>query len=477
MTNLSFQIPLKLRPFLEEHRRFKVAYGGRGGGKSETFATVFAMKAQTEGAMIGCFREFQNSIEDSVYSLIKSKIHQHDVPGFKIQKSQLDHESGGGLRFKGLARSVEGVKSMYGMKYFWLEEGQFISAESLKLLTPTLREADSECWISANPMSSADPFSQRFITPFQKDLDQYGIYMDDLHLIVKINYNDNPWFPKELEQERRHDYNHLPRALYDHIWEGAYNDSVEHSIIKTEWFDAAIDAHKRLGFPAQGAITLSHDPSDMGTDDKSIVCRHGSVITDARLKNFGDVNDGMDWATDYAVTRQADVFTWDADGMGLSLRRQVASALKGKRISIQPFRGSEGALHPQRIYKEVKAEPHQSKRANKDVFKNRRAQHYWYLRDRLYNSYLAVEKGKYINPEDMLSISSDIKLLPMLRSEVCRVPRKPLGSGMIQILNKTEMKKLKIQSPNLADAMMMSLIEPQTTATEDLEMDFESFFL
>lgn len=475
--SLSFQIPLKLKPFVEEHRRFKVAYGGRGAGKSESFAGIFSMKGQTEKALIGCFREYQNSIEDSVYSLIKHKIHELDIPGYQILNNVINHADGGGMRFKGLARSVEGIKSMYGMKYFWLEEGQFISADSLKLLTPTLRESNSECWISANPMSSADPFSQRFIVPFQRELDRDGFYMDDLHLIVKINYRDNPWFPKALEQERVHDYNHLPRALYDHIWEGAFNDSVENSIILTEWFDAAVDAHKKLGFKPRGALIVSHDPSDMGTDDKSLVARKGSVVLNASLKTFGDVNEGLDWAMDYANRHQADTFTWDADGMGISLRREVASAFKGKAISVQPFRGSEGPTHPHRIYQEIKGDIATSRRPNKDVFRNKRAQHYWYLRDRFYNTYLAVEKGKYVDPEQMISISSDIKLLPLLRSEVCRVPRKPLGSGMIQIMTKQEMKKLKIQSPNLADALMMSLVEPQTTATEDYSMEYESFWL
>lgn len=473
---LTFQIPLKLRPFFEEHRRFKVAYGGRGGGKSETFAAGLAMKAQTERALVGCFREFQNSIEDSVYSLIKSTINKYDIPGFNIQKSQIDHEDGGGMRFKGLARSVEGIKSMYGMKYFWLEEGQFISAESLKLLTPTLREKNSECWISANPMSSADPFSQRFIVPFQKDLDAYGIYMDDLHLIIKINYDDNPWFPKELESERMHDYTHLPRALYDHIWLGCYNDHIEHSIIKSEWFDAAVDSHKKLGFEPRGAIIVAHDPSDLGTDDKSMVVRKGSVITDARLKHFGDVNNGCDWACDHANRLQADVFTWDADGMGLSLKRQVNEAFRGKKISVQPFRGSAGPHDRGKIYNPIKHDVATNKQ-NKDVFKNARAQHYWYMRDRFYNTYQAVEEGKYVDPESMISISSDIDILPLLRSEVCRIPRKPVGSGMIQIMTKAEMKRLKIQSPNLADAMMMTMITPKGYNTGSSEqMVFDSFW-
>lgn len=474
--SLSFQIPLKLRPLVEEHRRFKIAYGGRGAGKSESFANIFAMKAQTEKALIGCFREFQNSIEDSVYSLIKTVIGRLEIPGFSIQKSQIDHADGGGMRFKGLARSVEGIKSMYGMKYFWLEEGQFISAESLKLLTPTLREKRSECWISANPMSSADPFSQRFIVPYQRELDRYGIYMDDLHLIVKINYKDNPWFPAELEAERMHDYTHLPRALYDHIWDGAFNDSIEHSIIRSEWFDAAVDAHKRLGFEPRGAKIVAHDPSDLGTDDKATVIRQGSVITDARLKHFGDVNKGCDWATDIANRAQADVFVWDADGMGLSLKRQVAEAFTGKKIEIRPFRGSHGASDPGKVYRPVRHDT-ASKSQNKDVFKNSRAQHYWYLRDRFYNTYEAVVDGKYKDPEDLISISSGIDCLPLLRSEVCRIPRKPMGSGLIQIMTKAEMRRLKIQSPNLADALMMTMITPKGYNTGSQEpMVFDSFW-
>lgn len=473
--SFSFQIPIKLKPFFKIHRRFKVAYGGRGGGKSETYAAGFTMKGQTERCLIGCFREFQNSIEDSVYSLIKEMIHRYEVPGYRILKSSIDHEDGGGMRFKGLARSIGGVLSMFGMKYFWLEEGQFISTESLKLLTPTLREENSECWISANPMSSADPFSQRFIVPYQRHLDKDGFYMDDMHLIIKLNYYDNPWFPKSLEQERMHDYAHLPRALYDHIWLGAFNDHIENSIIRAEWFDSCVNSHIKLGFDPLGATVISYDPSDLGTDDKALIRRKGSVIEDAKLRRFGDVNEGTDWATDYANKHSADTFVWDADGMGLSLKRQVNEAFKGKRCSIEPFRGSSGPSNPGKIYQDVTS-GQDTRKKNKDVFKNKRAQQYWALRDRMYNTYLAVEKGKYMDPEKMISISSNIKVLPLMRSEICRVPRKILGSGMIQIMSKAEMKKLKIQSPNLADALMMSLIEPREFSNKFKPIVFESYY-
>ena len=454
------QIPEKLLPLIQKPKRFKVIIGGRGSAKSTTVAGIMGMKAQTEQAKIGCFREYQNSIEDSVHALIKEEIERLNIDGFTTDKTHVDHDDGGKFSFRGLARGISGIKSMQGYKYFWVEEAQFLSAESIKILTPTVRVEGGEIWFTGNPMASADPFSQRFIVPFLAELTEHGYYEDDIHLIIKVNYNDNPWFPDVLEQERRYDYATLDRALYDHIWEGAFNDSVENSIIKAEWFDACVDAHIKLGFEPRGQKVVSHDPSDLGPDDKGLVYRHGSVILDARSQAFGDVNEGCDWATSYAIENQADIFTWDCDGMGVSLKRQVNSALEGKKIEVVMFRGSSGAENPDEMYLEPGVDKKdQDRKTNKQTFKNLRAQRYWMLRDRIYNTYLAVNKGQYIDPDNLLSFSSGIENFHTLRSEICRIPRKPNPNGLIQIMTKIEMKKLlKIESPNIADSVMMSLI-------------------
>lgn len=459
------QAPNKLKALLKKPKRFKIAYGGRGSAKSTTFASNFMLRA-FYGAMVGCFREFQSSIDDSVLSLLSAQIEKYQAPGFDIQKNLINHSSGGGFRFRGLARSIEGVKSMYGFKFFWLEEGQFISQDSLKILTPTLRETGSELWISANALNSADPFSQRFIVPYLKEIERNGYYEDDLHLIVKINYCDNPWFPAELEAERQYDKEHLPRALYDHIWNGAFNDSVEDSIILAEWFDAAVDAHKKLGWKPRGAVIVAHDPSDEGGDEKGLVIRKGSLVTDCEQRDFGDVNAGADWAVDRAIDAGADLFVWDADGLGLTLKRQIGQALKGKKIDFRLFHGAAETDRPADIYEALDSTAHIGKkeRTNADAFKNRRAQRYWQLRDRFYNAWLAVEKGKYIDPDQMISISSDCKDIMALRSEVCRIPRKYNAQGTIQIMSKIEMRRLKIKSPNLADSLMMSLEMPDPVA-------------
>ena len=310
------QLPKRLLPFAQKPKRFKIAIGGRGSGKSMSFADICLMDAMTKGIKTACFREFQVSIDDSVHALLSAEIERLKLPGFEVQNNQILYAGEPMFRFRGLARNPEGVKSMHGFQRFWVEEGQTISFNSLKALTPTLREEGSEIWISANPRSSVDAFSQRFLKPYEKQLRRDKYYEDDLHLIIWLNHDDNPLFPAVLEDERQHDQQTMSSALYRHIWEGEYYDEVQDTIIPVEWFDAAIDAHKKLGFEPTGAVIASHDPSDEGGDSKGYAVRKGSVVLDVCEKITGDSNEGMDWALDRCRRDGADWFVWDCDGLG-----------------------------------------------------------------------------------------------------------------------------------------------------------------
>jgi len=452
-------VPHKLEPFLTKRKRFKIAYGGRGGTKSQTFADLLLFLAQTQNHKVGCFREMQNSIEDSVYSLLKDEITRMELEGFTVQNNNIFHRDGGEFRFKGLARNPDAIKSMHGFSRFWVEEAQSISEESLRKLTPTLRTDDSEIWFSLNPQSSEDPISRRFLKPFERALVRDGYYEDDLHLIIKVNYLDNPWFPITLERERQWDYENISRAEYNHIWLGDYNDYVENALIPAEWFDAAVDAHEKLGFEPRGAKVAAHDPSDSG-DARGYALRHGSVILDVRENTRDDVNDACDWAMDLAINANADLFVWDGDGLGVTLKRQIGESLKDKKIDYLMYRGSSKVEHPKRYYEPIGREDSDQKKQNKDTFKNKRAQYHVKLRDRFHNAYLAVEKDQYIDPDEMISISSKIECLDKLRSEICRIPLKPNGAGLIQIMSKIEMKnKYNILSPNVGESVMMTLAE------------------
>jgi len=453
-------MPEKMMPFVQSKKRIKVAVGGRGGGKSVAVADMVIMMA-SQGYSICCAREFQNSIDDSVHSLLEAEIERLGVRGFTILANKIEHVTGGSIFYKGLARNPESLKSMSGVDILWSEESQIISEKSLKLLTPSVRsvagsDRQPEIWFTMNRGSSKDPIAQKYLKRAESALAKCGYYEDDLMLAVQINYDDNPWFPPELEAERADDKLTMSRAKYRHVWEGDYNDDVENSIIPADWFDAAIDAHIKLNLKPLGKRVVSHDPSDLGNDDKGLCFRHGSVVYDIQSNPHGDVNEGCDWATDYAISKNADVFIWDGDGLGIGLRRQVAESFTGKPIDQDIFRGSAGVDHPDMMYELIDNKAANPK-TNKETFKNKRSQYYWAMRDRFYNTYRAVVKGEYVDPDTMISLSSEIQQIDLLRSEVCRIPLKPNGNGMIQIMSKEDMKRLDIESPNMADSLMMSL--------------------
>jgi phage terminase large subunit len=337
-----------------------------------------------------------------------------------------------------------------------------------KLLPTILRNKGAECWFSANPQSSADPFSQRFIVPYLKELERDGYYEDDLHLVIVVNWRDNPWWNEEQESLRQWDYKNLSRAKYDWIWEGKFNDEVEDSIIKAEWFDAAIDAHKidklKEVFKPVGAKVCAHDPFDGGGDSAGFVLRHGSVIKIVTEKTTGEIDVCCDWATGLALKNKADWFLWDGDGMGTGLKRQISLALDGTRTNYRMFKGSlsgKGQDNAEAIYQKEFGNKQSNPQTYAETFKNNRAQYYIELSNRFYNTYRCVVKGEYVDPDEMISLDSEgIENMAALRSEVCRIPRKQNPNGLEQIMNKQEMKKLGIDSPNMSDSLMMALFKP-----------------
>jgi phage terminase large subunit len=477
---VNIEVADKIAWLASKPKRVKIAVGGRGSAKSTGVGDIMLASA-ANGERICCTREFQNSIDDSVHENLKIEIERLGMEKlFNVMATEIKAHSGGELFYKGLARNITSLKSLAGVKKLWIEEGESVSSSSLRVLTPSVRSSASdnvtdihempEIWITMNRGSSKDAVAKKYLSRAETTLAKQGWYEDDLMMIVELNYTENKYFPPELEMERADDFENLPRAEYDHIWGGSYSDTVDNAIIEPAWFDACIDAHIKLGFEAAGQERVSYDPADTG-DDKAVAYSHGSVVLEAKSTSSGRVDTATDWAMDFAVEKRPDSFTWDADGMGAGLTRQITDSLKGKKIEIEAFRGSEGADHPDQIYQSTKEDVKDNK-TNKETFTNKRAQYYWMLRDRIYRTFLAIEKGQQVfNPDDLISFSSEISEISALRAELCRVPRKHNGSGRIQLMTKIEMKKMGIDSPNLADAVMM-LMRHIEVKQEPIKLNF-----
>jgi phage terminase large subunit len=479
-----------LKPMFLNPKRFIILIGGRGSGKSIAKGDHGLINMHDLGRNLMCIREFQSSISDSVHALLSAEVQRLELDNSDITERSVKFTHNGAMaRFQGLSRNPESVKSVFGFLDWWIEEAQFLSEKSLRILTPTARkkprkglpnnqkEIDSkevdldniQMVFCANPSSSEDPFSQRFIVPFQTELERNGIYEDDMHLIIKMNHSENPWFEESgLEEERLFDLNNLPRSTYDWVWEGGFNDEIENGLIKPEWFDACIDAHKKLKLKELGVVKVTHDPSDLGSDPKATVVRKGNIITGIMQRADLDVNEGSDWALGIAINEGADHYEWDVGGMGVTLKRDVNSALDGKRIGVHQFNGASGVDHAGAIYEASGASNKIQEKTWDKICKNLRAQCYLKIRDRVYRTYKAVNDGVMTDPDSLISFDSSCEDLTTLRSELCRMPIKPNMNGLFELYTKKEMReKFKLRSPNCADALMMSerihgIIEPET---------------
>lgn len=196
--------------------RYKGAWGGRGSGKSHFFAERLIHDSLADHGLLSvCIREVQKSLKDSAKRLIETKLAKFglgEADGFKIFRETIETPGDGAIIFQGMQdHTAETIKSLEGFTRAWIEEAQTLSSRSLTLLRPTIREAGSEMWFGWNPRLKVDPV----------DLMLRGEEKPTGAIVVRANWSDNPWFPADLEQERR-DCLRMNPDQYEHIWEGDY---------------------------------------------------------------------------------------------------------------------------------------------------------------------------------------------------------------------------------------------------------------
>jgi len=206
---LEIELSDKLEFFLTEKHRYKVAYGGRGSGKSVTCGKSLIVLALQKKRRILCTRELQNSIKDSVHLLLSDVIGQMGVQkSFNITENGIECCNGSQFIFKGLRSNIDEIKSLEGVDICWVEEAQKVSQKSLDILIPTIRKDGSEIWFTFNTGTIKDPVYEAFVTGHRPD-----------SRVVLVNYYDNPWFPDVLRQEMEYDRANNP-ARYRHVWLG-----------------------------------------------------------------------------------------------------------------------------------------------------------------------------------------------------------------------------------------------------------------
>lgn len=102
---VKIQVPDKLIPLIIKPKPLKIIVGGRGSGKSEAAASCM-LKFCDDGERVLCAREFQNSLDDSVHSLLKRKIEVLGVSTLTPMASAIQSAMGGDIVYRGLARNI-----------------------------------------------------------------------------------------------------------------------------------------------------------------------------------------------------------------------------------------------------------------------------------------------------------------------------------------------------------------------------------
>lgn len=224
-----------------------------------------------------CAREFQTSIKDSVHKLLSDQIASIGLTDFyEITQNSIRGKNGTEFAFVGLKNNVANVKSYEGVDICWVEEAQTVSRNSWNVLIPTIRKEGSEIWVSFNPELETDETYQRFVLNPPENC-----------VTVKINWNDNPWFPETLRIEKDSLKNRDP-AAYNVVWEGLCRQTVDGAIFAREMQTAELDG--RITKVPYDATKPVHAIFDLGWADATAIWFLQFIGMETRLIRYIEGN-------------------------------------------------------------------------------------------------------------------------------------------------------------------------------------------
>ena len=250
-TNINLKVANVYKPLWKNAKRRNYIYGGRGSGKSHDVAEYCLFRAYQAKIKVLCTRELQNSIADSVYSLLKNKItDMHLDFFFTVYKDRIVGNNGSEFIFKGIHNNVSEIKSMENISIAWLEESQSLSRESIDVIVPTIRAPGSILIFTFNPYKDNDPIYMEMKNATEDDL------------VIKANYSDNPWFPEELrlemERDKKNDY-----QKYLWVWEGECLGLSDAQIFRGKYVVENFETPKNADFHFGADWGFANDPTTL----------------------------------------------------------------------------------------------------------------------------------------------------------------------------------------------------------------------
>jgi phage terminase large subunit len=262
LATAQIRLPDKLIPVFAGEADVRGAWGGRGSGKTRSFAKMAAVRGYIHGnaggtGIILCARQFMNSLDDSSLEECKRAIEEEPFLAAYYELGEKYIKSRDGrisFAFAGLDRNIASVKSKGRIILCWVDEAEPVTDLAWTTLIPTLREEgegwNAELWVTWNPARKGSPTDKRFKAS-----------NDPRYKVVELNWRDNPKFPAKLERDRQRDLNERPEQ-YQHIWEGDYVTVVEGAYYAKHLTKAKLDG--RIGRVAPDPLMTLRAFVDIG---------------------------------------------------------------------------------------------------------------------------------------------------------------------------------------------------------------------
>jgi len=315
---------------LDPKYRYIFIKGGRSSGKSHEVANYLVDRSFSEaGLKIVGLREIQKSIDKSSKSLVDDKIKKLGLePYYKSVQSEIRKTAFGdsGLfYFQGMNDlTADNIKSLEGFKIAWFEEAQNCTRNTLKILRPTIREADSQIIFTWNPKFPEDAVEE-FCNDMRGEPDC---------LFIHVNYTNNPFITDVVRREVEIDQKKNPED-FNHVWLGDYDTSF-HGHYYAKLLEDAKEDGRITDVPRKTGVDII-TAWDLGRADSTAIWVAQVVglqvrIIDYMQGNFKELDEYSDWikANDYNGKH---FLPHDGAHERLGMKGSISSQLRGMGLS------------------------------------------------------------------------------------------------------------------------------------------------
>jgi len=246
-----------------------------------------------------CARETQKSIAESVHQLLKDQISALGLENiYTVQETTIFAPNGTQFNFAGLRQqNVTTIKSYEGVDICWVEEAQVVTKKSWEILIPTIRKPDSEIWVTFNPELDTDETYKRFVSDPPEGA-----------TLIEMGWQDNPWFPKVLVDEKDDLYRRDPDEA-EVIWGGQCRPAVQGAIYLKEMRKLADE--KRLCNVPYDPMLKVHRVWDLGWNDSMAIVLVQKVRSELRVIDY--LEDSHRTLDDYVAELKGKRLNWGTD--------------------------------------------------------------------------------------------------------------------------------------------------------------------